>query len=81
MRIALVRSLDGYTTVCGPDDHGADHPSPMNAAITWHLESGHIPSECLWVEVELPPIPDFPSIRAKAEAGHFPKSFMAEMDA
>ena len=81
MRIAVVRSLDGHTTLCGPDDHSADYDNPMSAALSWHIEAGHLPAECLWIEVELPPIPDVRTIRARAELGEFPKSFVAEMDA
>lgn len=81
MKIAVVRSLDGHTTLCGPDDHSDDHAGPMDAALCWHIESGHLPAECLWVEVELPPIPDLATVRGMAERGEFPKSFVEEMDA
>lgn len=83
MKIALVRSLDGHTTLCGPDayaDYSDDYEGPMDAALSWHLEAGHLPAECLWIEVELPPIPDLATIKAAVERGEFSRSFVEEMD-
>jgi hypothetical protein len=82
MKIAVVRGLDGHTTCVGPDDYKPDeHESAMDAALGWHLEAGHLPAVCHWVEVDLPPIPDIGTLRAKADAYEFPKSFIEEMDA
>lgn len=77
LRIAIVRAVDGHTTVCGPHDFKEPYYSnPMDAALSWHIVSGHMPAECLWVEVDLPPLPSLTVLRAKAEVGEFPKSFI-----
>lgn len=81
-RIAIVQSLDGYLTVVGPDDFKeAEHADAMSAALSWHLEAGHLPAASYWTDVELPALPTIPELRAKAEAGEFPKSWIEEMDA
>lgn len=86
MKIAIVQGIDGDVTCCGPDDFmGADgkpaFEDEMSAAICWHMEAGHIPAARYWVEVDLPEPPTIQELRAKAEAGEFPKSFIEEMDA
>lgn len=76
-RIAVVRAMDGHATVCGPNDYREpDHAGAMDAALCWHLEAGHLPAECLWIEAELPPIPDFATLQAQAERGEFPRSLL-----
>jgi hypothetical protein len=52
----------------------------MDAALSWHIEAGHMPAECLWIEVELPPVPKIGTLRALAERGGFPRSFIDELD-
>ncbi len=82
IRIAIVRSLDEHVTICGPGDFDErDHESEMDAALSWHLEAGHLPAATYWATIELPPLPTIPELRALAEAGAFPKSFVDEMDA
>lgn len=78
LRIAVVRSRDGYTTVCGPNDFSKDYDDPMNAALGWHLEAGHIPADVFWATINLPPIPDIPELAAQAERGEYPKSWIEE---
>lgn len=81
MKIAIVQALDGHLTCVGPDDFKeTDHRDAMSAALSWHLEAGHLPAATYWAEVDLPPLPTIPELRAKAEAGEFPKSFIEEMD-
>jgi hypothetical protein len=81
VRIAVVQSLDGNLTCCGPNDFkGGDYNDQMNAAIGWSIEAGYLPAAHYWVTVELPPIPTIPELRAQAERGEFPKSFIEEMD-
>lgn len=53
IKIAVVQSLDGKVTVCGPDE-GHDHASLMEAAMCWSLEAGEIPANRYWVTVTLP---------------------------
>lgn len=80
-RIAIVQSLDGYLTVVGPDDfQDKDHADAMSAALSWHMEAGHLPAASYWVDVELPTLPTIPELKAKAEAHEFPKSFIDEID-
>lgn len=81
IRIAVVQSLDGILTCCGPNEFkSGGHDDAMGAAISWHIEAGHLPAATYWVEAELPPIPTIPELRARAVAGEFPRSFVAEMD-
>lgn len=80
-RIAVVQSLDGHLTCVGPNDFKKpEHNDAMDAALSWHLEAGHLPAATYWASVELPPIPTVPELRAKAEAWQFPKSFIEDMD-
>jgi hypothetical protein len=81
LRIAVVRSLDGHTTICGPNDHSDGYSSPMDAALSWHIEAGHMPAECLWAEIDLPPVPDVATLRGLAQRGEFPKNWVDELDA
>lgn len=78
IRIAIVRSLDGHTTVCGP--HDGEVEDKMDQAMSWHLEAGHLPAQLLWAVVDLPAIPTIPELRAAADAGQFPRSLIEDMD-
>lgn len=67
VRFAIVRSRDGYLTVCGPNDfRPQDYPSMMDAALSFSLEAGHIPVAAYWANIELPPLPDVPELVAAA---------------
>jgi hypothetical protein len=81
IKIAVVQDRDGYLTCCGPDDMGKEHKDSMDAAMSWHLEAGHLPAALYWVEIELPPVPTIPELRAKVAVGEFPKTLIAEWDA
>lgn len=80
VRIAVVQSPDGHLTCCGPGDNIDSLKDEMDAAMSWHLEAGHLPVARYWVIAEIPAPPTIPELRAKAEAGEFPKSFVEEMD-
>lgn len=82
MKIAIVQAMCGHLTCVGPNDFKAsEHSTAMDAAISWHLEAGYLPVACYWAEVELPPVPSIPELRASAEQGQFPKSFLDDMEA
>jgi len=73
LRIAVVRSLDGYATCCGPNDTGnGDYADAMEAAICFHIEAGHIPADKCWAVVDLPEvrgvIPEFQAMHEEASA-------------
>lgn len=68
IKIAVVQSLDGHVTVCGPDDSPDDYPSPMGAAISWHIEAGHLPAGFYWAAVMLPDLnEEIPVLAAHVE--------------
>lgn len=81
IKLAVVRSMDDALTCVGPDDFKDDFADAMTAAMSWHLEAGHLPVARYWVWVELPPLPTIPDLKAKAEVSEFPRSFIEEMDA
>lgn len=55
IRIAVVQSLDGVISVCGPNDYSAkEHGDAMNAAYCWLTEQGEIPADRFWVTINLP---------------------------
>lgn len=82
IKIAIVQALGGHLTCCGPNDfREKEHEDAMSAAISWHLEAGHLPAATYWADVELPPVPTIPELRARAAAGEFPKSIIADFDA
>lgn len=57
IRIAIVRSRDGHATVCGPNDFkGTLYNDAMDAALSWHIEAGHIVAATHWALVMLPAI-------------------------
>ena len=77
VRIAIVRSMDGTITCAGPGDYREqDYPSAMDAALSYHLEAGHIPAASYWITVELPPLPTIPELQAAVRACEFPQSFL-----
>ncbi len=67
MRIAIVQSMGGKTTVCGPDDFQDHFSNAMDAAISWHIEGGNLPAGFYWAEIELPPCPEIPIVPADLE--------------
>lgn len=81
VRVAVVQALDGHLTCVGPDDFKPDeHKDAMSAALCWHLEAGHLAAATYWVTAALPPVPTIPELRAKADRGEFPKSFIEDVD-
>jgi hypothetical protein len=77
LRLAIVQSMDGQVTCCGPDEfREQDHSCQMDAALSYHLEAGRLPAAAYWVNVELPPLPEIPELRALVERGEFPRSFL-----
>lgn len=81
IRIAVVQDRDGHLTLAGPNDAVDGYKDAMDAAMSWHLEAGHLPAAIYWVEADIPPAPTVPELRAKAIAGEFPKTLLAEWDA
>ncbi len=64
LRIAIIQAMDGHTTICGPNDYeDGGHHNAWSAAMSWHLEAGHLPAATYWVEIELPDPPTVPGLR------------------
>jgi hypothetical protein len=80
IRIAIVQDRDGHLTTAGPNDAVDGYKDAMDAAMSWHLEAGHLPAAIYWAEVDLPPVPSIPELRTKTAAGEFPKTLLAEWD-
>ena len=81
MRIAIVQCMDGHIDCCSEGQQESGHDDALSQVLTWCLEAGHIPAQCFWLHVDLPPVPKPGEMIAKAEAGEFPKSFIVDMDA
>lgn len=66
MKVAIVQAMCGHVTCVGPNDFkAAEHNDAMDAATSFHLEAGYLPVACYWIEADLPPIPDVPTVRAQ----------------
>jgi len=68
VRIAVTQSSCGHLTFVGPDDFKtSDFNDAMDAAMSWAIEAGYIPTSRYWITVEIPaPLADVPEIPATA---------------
>lgn len=78
MRIAVVRARCGYTTCVGPNDYKqGDYSDAMDAAISYGLEAGYLPAHCLWVDVDLPAMPNEQTEKGSATEIPIPEKWAA----
>jgi hypothetical protein len=69
IRIAVVHSRNGEFTTCTPDDSFlSGYKDQMAAACDWHESESTPVDHKFWVEFELPPIPEIPTVQARVVA-------------
>ena len=66
IKIAVTQSSCGHLTCVGPDDFkSSEFNDAMDAAMSWSIEAGYIPSSRYWLAAEIPePLEDVQTIPA-----------------
>lgn len=66
IKIAVTQSSCGHLTCVGPNDFKeSDFNNAMDAAFSWSIEAGYMPTSRYWVEAAIPePLEDAPTISA-----------------
>lgn len=68
IRIAVAQASCGHLTIVGPDDFKtSEFNGAMDAAMSWSIEAGYIPTSRYWLTANIPePLSDVPEIAAMA---------------